>query len=259
MKKVSMKKLSIAVLAATGILVAEMGAAEAAVSPAKIAMTVTAPTGTAGMNAAVTAEFKGLPWLPCTSAAVSFNGTATTKFDDQLQFDLAVTNTALATSTTGSYDTYVFFVNYSATGTRGTSGTASATGDIFYAVTTSPAAGFAGISLKPFMDGSTTSGDGLTDSAITPASYRFLASGGSTTFKNTLFGGPISLDAAGLPQGLWGVLAVLVDPTVIIPTDATKTPLLQNPVNWVAASFQPFVLGTPFQTAKGTTGTGLCS
>jgi hypothetical protein len=265
MKKVSMNKLSFAILTATCALsMGVMNIAEAAVSPATINVAVTAPTGTAGLNAASVAAFKTAttktPWLPCTSSAVSFNGTATTLFSDQLQFDLTLDNKATTASTTGSYDTYIFFINYSADGVRAASGTSDAPSDIFYAVTTTPAAGFAGVSLKPFQDGS-VSADGLQKTTTLPGDYRFQAAGGPVKVTNTLFGGPIALDASGinLPQGLWGVLAVLVDPTVVDPTVAADTAKLQDPTKWIASSLQTFVLGTPFKTALGTTGTGVCS
>lgn len=258
MKKVSMKKLSIAILAATGILVTGMGIAEAATTTVTakpvISVTVTVPKGTAGAEAGVTSVYKGMPWLPCTSDNTKFKtGSAVASIKDQLQFDLAVTNTAT------KYDTYVFFVDYSASGLRTTPATAELAKDHFYALTSSTPDGLPIQELTAFNDGGDTAG-GLQLSTLKPSNYRYLdGAKADLVYKNTLFGGPIALDQASLPQGLWGVLAVMVDPTVVVPSTAGDTAKLQNPENWVAWSFQPFILGTPFRTAVGTSGTGQCS
>jgi hypothetical protein len=301
MKKVSMKKLSIAVLTAASIL--SIGSVEAATSGAKISLKASVPKGSAGDEKA--AAGKGLPWLPCTSTAIpNLGGLATTAVTDTLQFDLDVTNPDddKDASKTPDYDVYVFFINHSlsakavATADKtvidaaaavpvvgGTDTFAAGKAAVVAAVqaaTTSQvtaASAFGGNQIYALVPNTTGIGAPILTSfananvlaAAAPSTYRLAANPAS--FKSTIFGGPIPLEFAGanaLPQGMWSAIAIMVRPdaagiAAVTPNQIQVDPTtgaaaLQDPRNWVAWAIQPFILGTPFGTAVGTTTTGTC-
>jgi hypothetical protein len=256
MKKLTLKKLSLAVLTAASIL--SIGSVAAA---PKVTVKLTIPKGTAGDDKAVTSMYKGVPWLPCSSAAATFGGTATTAFNDKIQVDLDVSNPDdnKDTNKLSDYDLYVFFINYSASGARTTTGTAQLATDHIYAL--KPGVGLAAPTLAPYENASSTRVDDLSFAGTAPSTYRFMANTdfNEPAFKSTVFGGPFFVDTATLPQGMWGVVAMMVDPAVVVPgtTTTANSTKLQDPQNWSAWSMQPFILGTPFRTAIGVGVTGV--
>lgn len=312
MQKFMMKKLSVAVLAASSILA--IGSVQAATTTpttgAKIKITVSTPKGSAGADAAVTG--KGIPWLPCTNAAVTLGTTTTTAFADTLQFDLDVTNAdddKEPTTKLTDYDVYIFFVNHSENAIDVVKNAFKTAGLVDISAT-----GVATAAATPVADVATAAGNAVTEIGNTsalggniiyalapdtsgfggpkltqytpkqllnaaPSTYRFMSKadfGANTSFKGTLFGGAIPVDTTGLnlPQGMWSIVTIMVRPewtanatvtasttpalnqTLVDPT--TGSAALQNPKNWSAWAIQPFMLGTPFSTAKGTTDTGVC-
>lgn len=249
-----MNKLSIAILSAACFL----GPVALEAAP-KVSVKVTAPTGTAGAEKAVTG--KGMPWLPCTSSAVALGGVTTASFIDKLQFDLDVTNADddKEGNKLMDYDLYVIFVNYSGGATK------------YYALIPNPVL-FNGPMLSPIADNAAWA-------LLKPSAYRFMSKenfGTIASVKSQLFG-PVFLDSANLPQGMWNILAIMTRPenTPITPAPAIPTTLdpilvkdyidpntasdkILDPRNWAAWAMQPFVLGTPFATNTGTTGDGTC-
>lgn len=253
-----MKKISIALLAALGLL--GMNAVTAA---PKVSIKASVPKGTAGDEKAVAG--KGMPWLPCTSGAVTLGGLATTITADKLQFDLDVTNADddKDTAKNMDYDLYVIFANYSGTGTA------------YYMLTPNPAVGGPTLTL-------------LTNDAAwlaaTPSTYRYMSKsdfGTTAALKATVFGTAISLDTASLPQGLWSAMAIMTRPNAVAdaggtlpspdvvkaavdPATTAGSTAIHDPRNWAAWSMQAFILGTPFKTATGVaadataTGAGTC-
>jgi hypothetical protein len=235
----TMKNLSIAILIATSAL--SLGAVDANAEEPTVTITVTAPPGTAGDDSAV--KWKGFPWLPCMASPASLGGVPLVSSVDQLRFDLDVRNPDDDGDQKADYDLYVLFIDY------------SAPGNAVYALT--PPKG------KGFMHDTPTlatfpSMAALAEDADGPKKYRFM-SGSSfigTDFRDTLFGSAIPFDI-GLNQGLWNVIAIMTRSN-LGGTAAAASAAFQNPGNWAAWSMQPFVLGTPFKTALGTTGVGRC-
>ncbi len=92
--------------------------------------------------------------------------------------------------------------------------------------------------------------------------YRFITATTqtSTAYKTTILGDAIEFSSGVLDQGMWTVVAFMVNNSI------TGDAALQNPQNWDAWTVKPFILGTPFKSANGTTvgavasatGTGKC-
>jgi hypothetical protein len=236
-----MKNLSIAILLATSAL--SLGAVEAEAAGPKVTITVTAPPGTAGDDDAVKGQ--GFSWLPCTASPASLGGMQTLSSIDQLRFELDVSNPDDDGDQKPDYDLYVLFIDY------------SAPGNAVYALTPPKGKGFMRNTptLATFPTMATLAGD-----ADGPKKYRFMSRSSftGTDFSDTLFGSAIPFDI-GLNQGLWNVVAIMMrSADTEAATAQAANAAFQNPSNWAAWSMQPFVLGTPFKTALGTTGVGRC-
>lgn len=255
MKTLTLKKLSTAVLAAACAL----GVGIAQATP-KVSIKVTAPAKTSGANAAALKFYKDLPWLPCVAGESVFGGlySSTSKDrntikvpeeSDQLQFDLEVTNEDISTTKDGimDFDLYVFFYNMMP----------SATSQVFAlkeALNTGAFVDTAPTVVGPytFANMGTLTGAGLTTGPRTDYRTKKAANFSGTSFKTTLLNGPILLNAGVLKQGMWNVLAVMVNPATIT-DDTAGAKALQNPQNWEAWTVKPFIVGTPFATNYGTT------
>jgi len=69
------------------------------------------------------------------------------------------------------------------------------------------------------------------------------------SYEEDILGNKIYLDTYGLKQGTWMATAILANSTTF---------KLEDPRTWAAWDANVFVLGSPFATASGTTGTGVC-
>lgn len=246
MKNLTMKKLSTAILAASCVL--GVGVAQAL---PKVVATVTVPANTAGADKALATIYKGLPWLPCSDQAttIGVKGNNTKLTADQLQFDLNITNADDNKDGVMDYDLYVFFVNQA--------GDALSTAKSrFYALIPTPGAVFGkgAPKLKALLSSTDITANGMLNSSGQLSEYRYMANTEFNTaaLKQTIFGGPITLEGLSLDQGMWNLLVIMVDPTVVDPTlSGANQVKLQNPGNWAGWTVQPFILGTPFGTANG--------
>lgn len=281
MKKTSLKKLSAAVIIATGIL--GVTSIEAAALPPKIAIKITQPTGSSSLDAV--AAGKGMPWLTCIAAGTptKIGGKNITSTLDTLQFDIDMTNpdddvtvsgTLGATGAangnvagTSDYDAYVVFTNHAATGID-----AAHALHYFLQLPATPSLG--GVPTLSNATFNTATLKALTAGAQVDA-LRYYNRGtpapnATFNYKTVLFGGPISLEGLGLPQGLWSITTFMVKAngaigTLPVSNLVTTGDTLMDPRNWAAWDTKTFILGTPFPTsttsgiAAGTAaGTGVC-
>lgn len=72
----------------------------------------------------------------------------------------------------------------------------------------------------------------------------------TSAIKESIMGGDLSFDAYTLPQGTWLAVAILAERTLLN---------FQDPSTFIAWDVVPFVLGTPWATTIGPSGTGTCN
>lgn len=234
MNKINIKKLTKFIFIIASLLSVGM-----VYAVPKVTLTITSPAGSSGADSNTSKIYKGIPWLPCVSTTSDFGSVTKIKptaVIDQLKFDITATNEDVGKDGTYDYDLYVVFINQGAK-----SGTAS--NKQFYFLTAPT--GFAGPSLTAYTD----------DSALINTVYVPASKFASSAFSATIFGASITLDDpnALLTQGMWSILAVMADPLAV-----SSGQTFQDPKNWETWTVQSFILGTPFATKLGTTGTGIC-
>lgn len=211
MKHQSLKLALGAVLASSALVVSVLDAAPS------ISIKVTSPKGTGGEVAGK--YLKKAAWTPCLAQATT---TTTTKYPyikagtgirkiDALEFELSIKNESADPKNKTLpmiYDTYFYFV--------------PPENDTFYAVV--PGAFGFQIDMQPRSSLDT----------VEPmiAAENFVASNS----KVKVFGAPILLDGATLPQGNWKAVAFMVKNTVTTPATISK---------WEAFDVKSFVLGSP--------------
>jgi hypothetical protein len=259
LRKCEMKNLPIA---ATAILII-LSITHVAQSAPKVALIITAPTGSAGADANLTGIYKGMPWLPCTVTNEPF-GVATlnqktpktdTKPKDLLQFDINVTNEDINGDGIMDNDLYVFLLNPNATGIKGDFDAAGTDMSLItpiaqiWAVMSSSFSNNPSL-LLPFAKITTI----IPSKAVFKTADNFI----TASFKTTLLGSSMFFDnttvGQNLPQGTWMIVAMLVDAKKFS-YKKIKADQLQNPQNWEAWDAKLFFLGTPFP--KPAAGTGL--
>jgi hypothetical protein len=229
----------------------------------KVALTITAPSGSAGADANLTGIYKGMPWLPCTVTNEPF-GVATlnqktpkadTKPKDLLQFDINVTNEDASGDGIMDNDLYVFLFNPNATGVNEDF---NAAGTDMSLIT--PIAQVWAVMSSSFSSNPSLLLPFAKITTIIPAKAVFKTADSFITaaFKTTLLGSSMFFDnttvGQNLPQGPWMIVTMLVDAKKFS-YKKIKADQLQNPQNWEAWDAKPFFLGTPFP--RPATGTGL--
>lgn len=212
MKHQSIKITLGALLASSALAVSVLHAAPS------ISIKVTVPKGTGGEVAGK--YIKKAAWTPCltnptTTSSTNYPyikaGTGLKKVD-ALGFELSIKNEGATPADTKAgkmkYDTYFYFV--------------PPLNDIFYAVNP----GNLGYEIQT----ETRTQLNNIDPMIFAEDYL------PNHNKVLLFGAPILLDGASLPQGQWKAVAFMVDKAVTHPASVT---------NWEAFDVEPFVLGSP--------------
>lgn len=271
-------------------------AATASKSAAKVTLTISVPEASAGADANLKTLYAGMPWLPCTTKNEAFatsklnkkTPAPTTKPDDVLKFDIAVSNEDKvsnddpnSTVSDGIMDNhlYVFLVNPNAKDDPKSFGeklqintSATIPYASIWAITGSPFQNtsltlkpFAGIRVMDEMEDPATYKAAESFGAIDPkeAIYKTAESFIGSAYTTTLMSGSMAFDktttSQGLTQGPWMIVAILINASRV--SDMT-TEEFQDPKNWEAWDAKPFILGTAFFAPnKGTGltgGNGLC-
>jgi len=212
MKHQSIKITLGALLASSALAVSVLHAAPS------ISIKVTSPKGTGGEVAGK--YLKKAAWTPCLTHPTTASNTkypyikanTVLRKIDSLQFEVSIKNEGANAEATKAgnmqYDTYFYFV--------------PPLNDLFYAVTPG--------SLGYEIDSGTRDLLNSIDPMIMAEDYL------PNHKKVVLFGAPILLDGASLPQGQWKAVAFMVDKNVTHPASVT---------NWEAFDVKSFVLGSP--------------
>jgi len=231
----------------TLLLASLLLASEACLAAVSVGVKIEFPKGSAAGDFSSKVS-SNVGWTGCidataaanTTTPIVINGNTINNANDF--FTVTVSSTNLLDSTTNKYkyDMYVFIVNPSADGT-----TVSPAGWQYYAL--HRRLDGQGVDVHTRLDVTaltTNTGVETTEDAYL-TKEQFL----QDKVSEILFGGSFAFDAFSLPQGLWQTVVILADRATVD---------FKDPSTWAAWDTSPFVLGTPWKTSTGTSGSGTC-
>jgi hypothetical protein len=206
---------------------------------------ITGPTGSAAKSFSSNIV-KSMLYTPCVSADTEFGdasgGSVTVNnYLDYLNFAITVQNDVDTTAGGYKYDLYFFIVNPNASGASAI--VADARFYVFKKTRIfdlSGAPNLYGIEVELKADAA----------ALVAADDIFMAKESflSSSVSETVTGGPIPMDSFGLPQGTWLAVAILGDAGVDF----------QDPASWAKWDAAPVIIGSPWETSSGPSGSGTC-
>lgn len=174
---------------------------------------------------------------------VVVKGTLVNKTFDSFSISVAGTNDLAPAATGGAlYDLYVFIVY---------TGAQVATPQTqFYVLKKGTAAVGSQVTLRTDVNSLTATTDAyIPKQFFSTNNIGTLIPGSTTLYQETIMGGDLWFDTYNLPQGTWLAVAILGDASIDFKDASTF-------VVWDAV---PFVLGNPWPTTTGPSGTGLCN
>ncbi len=250
MNNFSMKKLSIGIIVALGII--NVPLATAASDP-KVAIKIAPTKGAIGSQKDAKKFVKGVPWTPCIAAETSYRkgpgpgADVVTKItpDAKTTYKDALTFTVTSANVSTANPLYFYLVDPSGESFYGASNFNTL---VFKELTDKDAVKkLNGATLLPVTDaltGISPDTDFLSNDAAKAKTITFsLVFDGVTTDPLIQFNN-YNFSAA---QGTWTAVAF------IAPSTLSKEDLLK-PEKWLASSIQPFILGTPYYKGYDCTG-----